>query len=47
MNRVMKDSGIEWIGNIPQEWEIIKINMFSKEEITRLLKIILIINCYR
>ncbi|HDK4711814.1 MULTISPECIES: restriction endonuclease subunit S [Staphylococcus] len=24
MNRVMKDSGIEWIGNIPQEWEIIK-----------------------
>lgn len=24
MNRVIKDSGIEWIGNIPQEWEIIK-----------------------
>ncbi len=24
MNRVMKDSGIEWIGNIPQDWKIIK-----------------------
>ena len=23
-NRPMKDSGIEWIGEIPQEWEIIK-----------------------
>ncbi len=22
--RKMKDSGIEWIGEIPQEWEIIK-----------------------
>ncbi|WP_086226710.1 restriction endonuclease subunit S [Campylobacter devanensis] len=26
MTRAMKDSGIEWIGEIPQEWEVTKIN---------------------
>lgn len=25
MARVMKDSGIEWIGEIPEEWEVIKL----------------------
>ena len=25
MNRAMKDSGIEWIGEIPQEWEVIRV----------------------
>lgn len=30
MPRAMKDSGIEWIGEIPQEWEINKLNrLFS------------------
>lgn len=25
MSRVMKDSGVEWIGEIPEEWEIRKL----------------------
>ena len=25
MAREMKDSGVEWIGEIPKEWEIIKL----------------------
>lgn len=30
MAREMKDSGVEWIGEIPKEWEIRNIkNMFS------------------
>lgn len=30
-NRPMKDSGIEWIGEIPQEWEIIPFRYVLKE----------------
>ncbi len=30
-NRPMKDSGIEWIGEIPQEWEIIKLRYVIKK----------------
>ena len=29
--RKMKDSGIEWIGEIPQEWEIIKLRYVIKK----------------
>jgi len=29
-NRPMKDSGIEWIGEIPQEWEVIKMKYLGK-----------------
>ena len=25
MSRRMKDSGIEWIGEIPKDWEIVKV----------------------
>ena len=30
MAREMKDSGIEWIGEIPREWEIRKIKNVSE-----------------
>ena len=34
MTRAMKDSGIEWIGNIPQDWNIIKIaSIYSERRI--------------
>ena len=36
-NRPMKDSGIEWIGEIPQEWEIIRIKWLLKERNERSL----------
>jgi len=29
-NRKMKDSGIEWIGEIPEEWEVCKLKPFLK-----------------
>lgn len=30
MSRVMKDSGIEWIGKIPKDWNLVKVkNLFS------------------
>ena len=29
-NREMKDSGVEWIGNIPQLWAVAKLKYFSK-----------------
>lgn len=33
MDRAMKDSGIEWIGDIPQEWEIRKVkNAFYRKK---------------
>ena len=25
MGRVMKDSGIEWIGEIPEGWEVVRL----------------------
>ena len=28
MDREMKDSGIEWIGVIPKEWEVNRVKMF-------------------
>lgn len=33
--RAMKDSGIEWIGQIPREWEITKIGMLYNLRITK------------
>ncbi|HHX68634.1 MAG TPA: restriction endonuclease subunit S [Gallicola sp.] len=30
MSRVMKDSGIEWIGKIPEDWKISKYKFFSE-----------------
>lgn len=30
MTRKMKDSGIEWIGEIPEEWEVTKLKRFVK-----------------
>ena len=30
MTRKMKDSGIEWIGEIPEEWEVVRIKMLCK-----------------
>lgn len=30
MARKMKDSGIEWIGEIPEEWDVIKLKYISK-----------------
>ena len=29
MTRKMKDSGIEWIGEIPEEWEIVQLKRFA------------------
>lgn len=29
-NRVMKDSGVEWIGAIPEDWKILKYKRFAK-----------------
>lgn len=29
-NRKMKDSGIEWIGEIPEEWKVLKLKFVSK-----------------
>ena len=29
MSRKMKDSGIEWIGEIPEEWEVRKLKTIS------------------
>ncbi|HIW31606.1 MAG TPA: restriction endonuclease subunit S [Candidatus Paenibacillus intestinavium] len=29
-NRAMKDSGVEWIGAIPEDWEILKYKRFAK-----------------
>ena len=31
MVRVMKDSGVEWIGEIPEEWDVKKIKYILKE----------------
>lgn len=31
MNRVMKDSGVEWVGQIPEEWKIYKIAQVFKQ----------------
>ena len=33
--REMKDSGIEWIGQIPKDWEITKIGMLYNLRITK------------
>ena len=33
--REMKDSGIEWIGEIPKDWEITKIGMLYNLRITK------------
>ncbi|MDU1010462.1 MAG: restriction endonuclease subunit S [Finegoldia magna] len=33
MTRKMKDSGIEWIGEIPEEWEIVKLKYTSDSHI--------------
>ncbi|WP_311433460.1 restriction endonuclease subunit S [Finegoldia magna] len=30
MTRKMKDSGIEWIGEIPEEWEVVKLKYISE-----------------
>ena len=30
MTRKMKDSGIEWIGDIPEEWEVVKLKYISE-----------------
>lgn len=30
MTRKMKDSGIEWIGGIPEEWEVVKLKYISE-----------------
>ena len=30
MTRKMKDSGIEWIGEIPEDWKITKFKRYSK-----------------
>lgn len=32
MTRKMKDSGVEWIGKIPEEWEIVKIKHIKSKE---------------
>ena len=32
MARVMKDSGIEWIGKIPKEWEVIRLKKYFSFE---------------
>ena len=29
MNRELKDSGIEWIGDIPEHWEVVKLKFIS------------------
>lgn len=29
MTRKMKDSGVEWIGEIPEEWEVVKLNKIA------------------
>ncbi|MGM9960936.1 MAG: restriction endonuclease subunit S [Allobaculum sp.] len=31
MTREMKDSGIEWVGNIPQDWEVSPLYIYFKE----------------
>ena len=30
MSRKMKDSGIEWIGEIPEDWEVNKIKRITQ-----------------
>ena len=30
MSREMKDSGVEWIGEIPKKWKISKVKYFVK-----------------
>ena len=32
MTRKMKDSGIEWIGEIPEDWEVVKIRHIALAE---------------
>lgn len=33
MYREMKDSGVQWIGNIPKEWEVIRTkNIYSNSK---------------
>ena len=36
--RKMKDSGIEWIGEIPEEWEISKVSYFYKISLGKMLQ---------
>ena len=36
--RKMKDSGIEWIGEIPEEWEISKVSYFYKITLGKMLQ---------
>ena len=33
MSRKMKDSGIEWIGEIPEDWEVNKVKKYYHMEI--------------
>lgn len=33
--REMKDSGIEWIGDIPKDWELKKIKYILKDRVTK------------
>ena len=30
MSRKMKDSGIEWIGEIPEDWEVLKLGKLGE-----------------
>ena len=38
MARRMKDSGIEWIGEIPEEWEISKVSYFYEVQLGKMLQ---------
>ena len=38
MARKMKDSGIEWIGEIPEEWEISKVSYFYEVQLGKMLQ---------
>ena len=37
MPRKMKDSGVEWIGEIPEDWEVLKIKYMATQKGTLFL----------
>ena len=40
MTRKMKDSGVEWIDEIPESWSIVRLKqVFSLKEVSELIKI--------